>query len=157
MEEVVSLCRTNRLSAAANGVLIGLGIFFLVFFGLSGLIGLVGLAGGIALEFWRRGRVPNIPEEPFIKRERFSALANGVLVGMGIMMVLYGGLIGVVGIVAGVGLEIWAQRRLRSLLPQEPEEWHQEGGEDDWDDSDEGNDWDDGGEGESEGYPPTRD
>ena len=51
-----------------------------------------------------------------IKRHRLSAVANGALVGMGIFFVVYGGLIGVVGIVAGVGLELWQRSRVSKEL-----------------------------------------
>ena len=113
-----SLVKRHRLSAAANGVLIGLGIFFGVFFGLNGLIGLVGIIGGGGLEFWQRTRVPKNmgTDGALLKRHRLSALANGVLAGMGILMVLYGGLIGIVGIVGGVGLEIWQRNRVSKEL-----------------------------------------
>ncbi len=113
-----SLVKRHRLSAAANGVLIGMGIFFGVFFGFSGLIGLVGIIGGVGMEFWQRNRVPKDlgSDATLAKRHRLSALANGVLFGMGILMVLYGGLIGAVGIVAGLGLEIWQRNRVSKEL-----------------------------------------
>ena len=113
-----SFVKRHRLSAAANGVLIGMGIFFGVFFGFSGLIGLVGIIAGVALEIWQRSRVPRdlADDATLAKRHRLSALANGVLFGMGILMVLYGGLIGIVGIVAGVGLEIWQRNRVTKEL-----------------------------------------
>lgn len=116
--DFASLVKRHRLSAAANGVLVGMGIFFGVFFGFAGLIGLVGIIGGGGLEFWQRSRVPKDigTDGTLVKRHRLSALANGVLLGMGILMVLYGGLIGIVGIVAGVGLEIWQRNRVSKEL-----------------------------------------
>ena len=114
--EFASLVKRHRLSGAANGVLVGMGIFFGVFFGFAGLIGLVGIIGGVGMEIWQRSRIPKDPDAPLIKRHRLSAIANGVLLGMGILMVLYGGLIGVVGIIAGVGLEIWQRSRVSKEL-----------------------------------------
>ena len=47
-----------------------------------------------------------------VKRHRLAALANGVLVGIGIAFVLFGGFIGLVSIAAGVGLEFWHRSRI---------------------------------------------
>ena len=47
-----------------------------------------------------------------LRRHRLSALANGVLVGIGIVFVLSGLFYGLVGIVAGVGLEFWHRSRI---------------------------------------------
>ena len=47
-----------------------------------------------------------------LRRHRLSALANGVLIGVGIAFVLFGGLIGLVSVVAGVGLEFWHRSRI---------------------------------------------
>ena len=113
---LASLIKRHRLSAVANGLLVGLGISFGVLFGLNGLIGLVGIVAGVGLEFWQRSRIPKVNEDSFIKRHRLSALANGVLVGMGILMVLYGQPMGIVGIVAGVGLELWQRSRVSKEL-----------------------------------------
>ena len=115
-KDFASFIKRHRLSAAANGLLIGIGIFFGVFFGFSGLIGLVGIAGGVGLEIWQRSRIPKVDEGTYTKRHRLSAAANGVLAGMGVLMVLYGGLIGIVGVVAGVGLEIWQRNRVSKEL-----------------------------------------
>ena len=111
-----SIVKRHRLSAAANGVLIGMGLFFGVFFGFSGLIGLVGIVGGVGLEIWQRTRIPKDDDGTLVKRHRLSAVANGVLIGMGILLVVYGGLIGIVGIVAGVGLEVWQRNRVSKEL-----------------------------------------
>ncbi len=109
---LASLIKRHRLSAVANGVLIGMGIFFGVFFGFSGLIGLVGIIAGVGLEMWQRNRIPKGHDESLVKRHRLSAAANGALVGMGIFFVLFSAYIGIVGIVAGVGLELWQRSRV---------------------------------------------
>ena len=114
--DFASYVKRNRLSAAANGVLIGMGIFFGVFFGAAGLVGLVGIVAGVGMELWQRSKIAKGPDESLAKRHRLSAVANGVLAGMGILMVMYGGLIGVVGIVAGIGLEIWQRARVSKEL-----------------------------------------
>ncbi len=46
-------------------------------------------------------------DDQILKRHRLSALANGVLLGMGIIFVLYISYIGAVSIIAGIGLEVW--------------------------------------------------
>ena len=113
---LASLIKRHRLSAVANGVLIGMGIFFGVFFGFSGLIGLVGIIAGVGLEMWQRNRIPKGHDETLVKRHRLSAAANGALVGMGIFFVLFSAYIGIVGIVAGVGLELWQRNRVSKEL-----------------------------------------
>jgi hypothetical protein len=50
--------RRHRLSSLANGVLIGMGLTFVM---LGGLIGIVSIAVGIMLEFWQRKRIPRSP------------------------------------------------------------------------------------------------
>jgi hypothetical protein len=50
--------RRHRLSGLANGVLIGMGLTFVM---LGGLIGLVSIAVGVMLEFWQRRRIPKSP------------------------------------------------------------------------------------------------
>ncbi len=47
-----------------------------------------------------------------LRRHRLSALANGILIGIGIAFVLFGGFIGIVSIGAGVGLEFWQRTRI---------------------------------------------
>ena len=47
-----------------------------------------------------------------LRRHRLAALANGVLIGVGIAFVLFGGLIGLVSVAAGVGLEFWHRSRI---------------------------------------------
>jgi len=54
-----------------------------------------------------------------LRRHRLSALSNGVLIGMGLVFAISIGLASViplVGIVAGVGLEVWQ----RSRIPKSP-------------------------------------
>ena len=57
-----------------------------------------------------------------LRRHRLSALSNGVLIGMGLVFTMSLGLssvipvIPLVGIVAGVGLEVWQ----RSRIPKNP-------------------------------------
>ena len=46
--------RRHRLSALANGALIGIGIVTLGFFGL----GVIFIAVGAAIEIWQRSRIP---------------------------------------------------------------------------------------------------
>ena len=118
--DFASLVKRHRLSAAANGVLVGMGIFLvinIVFLGpLVSVVGLIGIIVGVGMEYWQRRRIPMTSDDPLIRRHRLSALANGVLLGMGLFMVLFGGPIGVVGIVAGVGLEIWQRNRVSKEL-----------------------------------------
>ncbi len=47
--------RRHRLSALANGILIGMGVFFVL---IGGLVGLVSIAAGVGIEFWQRSRIP---------------------------------------------------------------------------------------------------
>ncbi len=115
-QNLASLIKRHRLSAVANGVLIGMGIFFGIFFGFSGLIGLVGIIAGVGMEFWQRNRVSNVYDDSLVKRHRFSAIANGALIGMGIFFVLFSAYIGIVGVVSGVGLEIWQRNRVSKEL-----------------------------------------
>ena len=115
-QNLASLIKRNRLSAVANGVLIGMGIFFGIFFGFSGLIGLVGIIAGVGMEFWQRNRVSKVYDDSLVKRHRFSAIANGALIGMGIFFVLFSAYIGIVGVVSGVGLEIWQRNRVSKEL-----------------------------------------
>ncbi|MBM3925270.1 MAG: hypothetical protein FJ320_04675 [SAR202 cluster bacterium] len=61
--------------------------------------------------------------DDFVRRHRLSGLANGVLIGMGLTFVLYVeevGLIGLVGLFAGVGLEIWQRRRIPKSKDNDP-------------------------------------
>jgi hypothetical protein len=48
-----------------------------------------------------------------IGRQRFQALINGVVIGVGIGSVLIGSLPGVLLIVVGVGMEYWHRRRMK--------------------------------------------
>jgi len=50
--------------------------------------------------------------DQFVRQHRLSALANGVLIGMGLFFILFGVLIGVVSMAAGIGLEVWQRRRI---------------------------------------------
>lgn len=51
-----------------------------------------------------------------IRRQRLSALSNGVLIGLGIATLLIGGasslMLSLVPVAAGVGIEFWQRRRL---------------------------------------------
>ena len=122
--DFASLVKRHRLSAVANGVLTGMGIFIAINFTILGpiigLVGMVGIIAGVGMEVLQRRRIPPMtPEIPLVKRHRLSALANGVLVGMGLFILLlggFGGLFGIVGIVAGVGLEIWQRNRVSKEL-----------------------------------------
>ena len=122
--DFASLVKRHRLSAVANGVLTGMGIFIAINFTILGpiigLVGMVGIIAGVGMEVLQRRRIPPMtPEIPLVKRHRLSALANGVLVGMGLFILLLGGLgglFGIVGIVAGVGLEIWQRNRVSKEL-----------------------------------------
>lgn len=121
--DLASLIKRQRLSAVLNGALLGMGIFIAInvaFLGiLIGAIGLVGIIGGIGMEILQRRRIPNTAEDSLVRRHRLSALANGVLVGMGVFILLLGGaggLFGLVGIVAGVGLEVWQRNRVSKEL-----------------------------------------
>ena len=55
-------------------------------------------------------------DDQFVRRHRLSGLANGVLIGMGVFFILFGALVGVISIAAGIGLEFWQ----RSRIPKEP-------------------------------------
>jgi len=61
--------------------------------------------------------------DDFVRRHRLSGLANGVLIGMGLTFALYVeevGLIGLVGVIAGTGLEIWQRRRIPKTKDNDP-------------------------------------
>ena len=47
-----------------------------------------------------------------IKRHRWTAMWNGVVIGMGAFMIIGGFLLGIVPLVMGIGLEVMHRRRL---------------------------------------------
>ena len=53
--------RRHRLSALSNGVLIGMGMFFVLAAISAGgppIIGIVPVAAGVGIEIWQRSRIP---------------------------------------------------------------------------------------------------
>ncbi len=92
------ILKRHRLSALANGVLVGMGIIFLLF---GSYIGAVSIIAGVGLEVWHRKRISRGLTDVW-----FS------LAGGGIIFLLFGGYIGLVSIIAGVGLEVWHRKRI---------------------------------------------
>ena len=54
------------------------------------------------------------PEGNFIKRQRWSGLWNGVVIGMGLGWLLWGSLIGILPLALGIGMEWMQRKRLRT-------------------------------------------
>ena len=54
--------RRHRLSALSNGVLIGMGIVFLLGTG-PPVFPLLGIGAGVGLEVWQRSRIPKNPNQ----------------------------------------------------------------------------------------------
>ena len=52
------------------------------------------------------------PDSSFIKRQRWSGLWNGVVIGMGISWLLIPNLVGVIPLIIGIGLEYMQRKRL---------------------------------------------
>lgn len=50
-------------------------------------------------------------DDRFVRRQRFSALLNGVMIGFGVVL-LFGGPLGLLPLGAGLLVEMWQQRRL---------------------------------------------
>ncbi len=52
------------------------------------------------------------PEVGQIKRHRWTALWNGVVIGMGAFMIIGGFVLGIVPLIMGIGLEVMHRKRL---------------------------------------------
>ncbi|MFH1560381.1 MAG: hypothetical protein ABID84_03100 [Chloroflexota bacterium] len=52
------------------------------------------------------------PESNFIKRQRWSGLWNGVVIGMGLSWLLLGQYIGVLPLALGIVMEVMQRKRL---------------------------------------------
>jgi hypothetical protein len=57
------------------------------------------------------------PDISFIKRQRWSGLWNGVVIGMGLGWILWGSLIGIFPLALGIGIE-WRQHKRLSREQQ---------------------------------------
>ena len=51
---------------------------------------------------------------PLLKRQRWSGLWNGVVIGMGLGWLLWGSLIGILPLALGIGMEWMQRKRLRT-------------------------------------------
>ena len=51
---------------------------------------------------------------PFLKRQRWSGLWNGVVIGMGLGWLLWGSFIGMLPLALGIGMEWMQRKRLRT-------------------------------------------
>ena len=49
-----------------------------------------------------------------IGRHRWTALWNGLIIGMGIIYIVIGNFLGVVLLAVGIGMEVWHRRRAKS-------------------------------------------
>ena len=49
-----------------------------------------------------------------VKRHRWSALLNGVVIGFGIVSIMSGAFVGILPLAVGVGIEVWQRNRLSS-------------------------------------------
>ena len=53
-------------------------------------------------------------ETSLIKRQRWSGLWNGVVIGMGFGWILFGQYIGIIPLAVGIGVEVMQRKRLES-------------------------------------------
>lgn len=104
--------RYQKLGSVANGVLIGIGIIFIL---PGAWIGIVSIVAGVGLEIWKRSRIGDRPDKDVLYRQKLFSLLNGILIGVGLTAVTalswFGGMIPIIG---GVGLEVLQRRRLSS-------------------------------------------
>ena len=52
------------------------------------------------------------PDSSFMKRQRWSGLWNGVVIGMGLGWLLWGSVIGIFPLALGIGIEYMQRKRL---------------------------------------------
>ena len=51
-------------------------------------------------------------DEGFIKRQRWSAVMNGFLIGFGVSQFLFAIPFGIFPLAVGIGMEVWQRRKL---------------------------------------------
>jgi len=110
MYEIV-LIKRQRRSAMWNGVVLGMGLGWIIYNG--HLLGILALALGVILETITRRQIKaEIHEVNLVKSQRWGGLWNGVVIGMGLGWLLFMQIIGVIPLVLGLLIE---RRQLRIL------------------------------------------
>ncbi|MBI4298191.1 MAG: hypothetical protein HY666_00310 [Chloroflexi bacterium] len=51
-------------------------------------------------------------EPGVVKRHRWSALLNGIVIGFGLMSIMSGVIFGALPMVVGIAIEVWQRKRL---------------------------------------------
>ena len=107
----ISLIKRQRRSALWNGVVLGMGLGWIIYNG--HVLGILALVLGIILEILtRRQMKAEIHELGLIKSQRWCGLWNGVVIGMGVGWLLFMQIMGVIPVVLGIIIE---RRQLRVL------------------------------------------
>lgn len=107
----ISLIKRQRRSALWNGVVLGMGLGWIIYNG--HVLGILALVLGIILEILTRRQMKvEIHELGLIKSQRWGGLWNGVVIGMGVGWLLFMQIMGVIPIVLGIIIE---RRQLRVL------------------------------------------
>ena len=110
MYEIV-LIKRQRRSAVWNGVVLGMGLGWIIYNG--HVLGILALVLGVILEtLTRRQMKAEIHEVSLIRSQRWGGLWNGVVIGMGVGWLLFMLPIGVIPLVLGIVIE---RRQLRVL------------------------------------------